>query len=402
MSEPLVSVIIPVYNGENYLKQAIDSVLNQTYKQIEVIVVNDGSTDNGATENIALSYGDKIRYFYKDNGGVATALNYGISQMSGKYFAWLSHDDIFYPDKIRMQVQILMDTEYRMTACAYDIFWDNGRKIAVPFVDFYGKENTEKSVFSVIQSLIQFGGVLFDKEIFDEYGTFREDLRTTQDYEFLFRVLRKEKCVFQNECLYGIRYHDSQGSVTIGSVNVDRDEMYQMFMKKLTDFEKEYLYGSVYCFYYQMLLRVWPMPEIDEAKKVCIEKLNEYSEDSMDTNNLEDVYIYGAGAYGKRLLFDLRCRGINVLGFIDGNSSLWGVEIQGVKCFPLVNFKNQKQVHIIIASIYREEIREQLLEFGMTNVCYKEEYEQPLIKHSPNVNKIMTVINEYEKCGWIT
>ena len=142
------------------------------------------------------------------------------------------------------------------------------------------------------------------------------------------------------------------------------------------------------------------MPEIDEAKKVCIEKLNEYSEDGMYTNILEDVYIYGAGAYGKRLLFDLRCRGINVLGFIDGNSSLWGVEIQGVKCFPLANFKNQKQVHIIIASIYREEIREQLLEFGMTNVCYKEEYEQPLIKHSPNVNKIMTVINEYEKCGW--
>jgi glycosyltransferase involved in cell wall biosynthesis len=75
---PKVSIIIPVYNGSNFLKEAIDSAIAQTYKNIEIIVINDGSSDNGATEKIAKSYGDKIRYFKKENGGVATALNLGI------------------------------------------------------------------------------------------------------------------------------------------------------------------------------------------------------------------------------------------------------------------------------------------------------------------------------------
>jgi glycosyltransferase involved in cell wall biosynthesis len=80
-SNPKVSIVIPVYNGSNYLKEAIDSALGQTSKDVEIIVVNDGSNDGGQTEAIAKSYGDKIRYFYKENGGVASALNLGIKNM---------------------------------------------------------------------------------------------------------------------------------------------------------------------------------------------------------------------------------------------------------------------------------------------------------------------------------
>ena len=88
ISLPKVSIVIPVYNGSDYLGEAIDSALTQTYPNIEILIVNDGSNDGGATERIARSYGDKVRYVSKDNGGVASALNLAIREMKGDYFSW--------------------------------------------------------------------------------------------------------------------------------------------------------------------------------------------------------------------------------------------------------------------------------------------------------------------------
>lgn len=398
MREPLVSVIIPVYNGANYIREAIDSVLNQTYSNIEVIVVNDGSNDNGATEEIALSYEDKIRYIYKANGGVASALNEGIRQIKGDYFAWLSHDDVFYSEKIEKQIEILKNQDYLITACSYNIFYNNGRKIPVPIVDFYGEENISKSVFSVLQALIQFGGVLMHKSVFEKYGCFREDLRTTQDYEFLFRVLRNEKCIYSNEILYGIRYHEEQGSNTLESVNADRDDMYHMFITMLDKEEQEFMYGSEYAFYYQMLLRIWPMPNMQKSLAVCMKGLQESEYVSnVESNILEQpIYIYGAGVYGRRILFDLRCRGIGVAGFIDGNSKLWGEKIDGLICYSLQDFVNDKlNGNIIIASIFREEIAEQLRNNGIYSYIFKEDYEKKVIECIPIYLNIKNIMNSF-------
>lgn len=101
---PLVSIVIPVYNGSNYLRQAIDSALAQTYDNIEILVINDGSTDNGATHDIAMFYGDNIRYFHKEHGGVISALNFGIENMNGDFFSWLSDNCIYMAEKIDRQI----------------------------------------------------------------------------------------------------------------------------------------------------------------------------------------------------------------------------------------------------------------------------------------------------------
>ena len=111
MERPLITILIPVYNGANYLREAIDSALGQTYENCEVIVVNDGSMDGGQTRRIAQSYGTRIRYFEKPNGGVAQALNFGVQQMRGEYFSWLSHDDVLCPAKIEQEWTALKGTE---------------------------------------------------------------------------------------------------------------------------------------------------------------------------------------------------------------------------------------------------------------------------------------------------
>ncbi|MCT7989011.1 glycosyltransferase family 2 protein [Laspinema olomoucense] len=97
-----LSVIIPVYNGEVYIKQAIKSVFNQTYPHWELIVVDDGSTDN--TRQVVEQYGDKLRYLYQENQGVAAARNRGILEAKGELIAFLDQDDFFLPDKFAAQV----------------------------------------------------------------------------------------------------------------------------------------------------------------------------------------------------------------------------------------------------------------------------------------------------------
>lgn len=102
---PLVSVVIPVFNGAAFLAEAIGSVLNQTYTELECIVVDDGSTDNTAA--IVKGFGNKIRYIRKANGGVASARNLGVTAANGEYLAFLDADDIWLPEKLSRQVELL-------------------------------------------------------------------------------------------------------------------------------------------------------------------------------------------------------------------------------------------------------------------------------------------------------
>jgi glycosyltransferase involved in cell wall biosynthesis len=107
---PLVSVIIPVFNGEKYLREAIESVLAQTYRSFEIILVNDGSTDNSGA--IAKSFASQLRYFYQDNSGLAAALNSGIKLSGGCFLSFLDADDLWKEDKLMRQMMVFEDNPH--------------------------------------------------------------------------------------------------------------------------------------------------------------------------------------------------------------------------------------------------------------------------------------------------
>lgn len=216
-NSPLVSIVIPVYNGSNYMREAIDSALAQTYENIEVIVVNDGSRDDGATELIAKEYGNRIRYIYKENGGVSSALNTGIQNMRGEYFSWLSHDDVYTPDKIEKSVSALSEVqgEASVVYCSY-VNIDKDSKLMTPFPDTSGKKSTlvswKQMLFDVFSSKSIHGcALLIKKTVFDNVGFFDEDLRYCQDTVMWIRIFAAgyDVVLLPDACVLG-RIHGSQ------------------------------------------------------------------------------------------------------------------------------------------------------------------------------------------------
>lgn len=214
---PLVSIVIPVYNGSNYMREAIDSALAQTYKNIEIIVVNDGSTDNGETERIAKEYGDKIRYICKENGGVSTALNTGIQNMQGEYFSWLSHDDVYMSDKIEKQVNALSELEDKTTLvyCDY-VHIDKDSKLIGSMPETAFKKPKLLSWKHMLLDLFKSGSVngcalLINKAVFDEVGMFDESLRFCQDGFMWYKIFMAKYALLSipDVCVKG-RIHGKQ------------------------------------------------------------------------------------------------------------------------------------------------------------------------------------------------
>jgi glycosyltransferase involved in cell wall biosynthesis len=102
MDQPLISCIVPVFNGQPYLTEALESIFQQTYRPIEVIVADDGSKDETAA--VAASYGDRIRYVRQDNAGAPAARNLGMSIARGEFIAFLDADDLWHPEKLNRQI----------------------------------------------------------------------------------------------------------------------------------------------------------------------------------------------------------------------------------------------------------------------------------------------------------
>jgi glycosyltransferase involved in cell wall biosynthesis len=209
-----VSIIIPVYNGANYLAEAIQSSLDQDYENIEIVVVNDGSVDENQTRNIALEFKDKITYLEKKNGGVASALNYAIEHSTGEYISWLSHDDLYATNKVSKQMAKL---EANGSPCvvfsAFATIDESGKLL---HRIYYPELDTKEMVFEFLKNCRVHGCSLLIPKYFLITESFNTKLRHFQDYDLWIRLTQKYEFVYIDEILVYGRQHLNQDSVRLG------------------------------------------------------------------------------------------------------------------------------------------------------------------------------------------
>ena len=186
---PFFSVIIPLYNKENFIKNTIESVLNQNFIDFEVIIVNDGSTDT--SEEKVLQFNDsRIRYFSKENKGVSTARNYGISIAKSDYISFIDADDYWYPDFLQVMFQnIHRFPEQKVFSAAIEI--ETPKNVIPALYSIDKKSDCELVNYfdaSTKTTIICTSCAAFHKSVFDEIGDFDTRIKSGQDTDLWIRI----------------------------------------------------------------------------------------------------------------------------------------------------------------------------------------------------------------------
>jgi len=201
-SLPLISVVIPAYNAAGYIEEAINSVLNQTFQNFEIIVVDDGSQD--LTKEKVLNYSDpRIKYIYKENGGPSTARNTGIKAARGNYIAFLDYDDIWIPQKLEKQLaRFSLEPELGLVYSWVQSINPDGSD------RFVAKPENEGWVYNdlFLGNFQHNGSVqLIKKECFEKTGYFDESLLNVQDWDMWLRLAKYFKFGVVKEILVKYR-----------------------------------------------------------------------------------------------------------------------------------------------------------------------------------------------------
>ena len=211
MGHPKVSVVIPAYNHEKYVGEAIQSVLDQTFQDFELIIINDGSTDN--TEAEILKFKDeRIRYYPQENRGLSPTLNRGIELARGEYFNFLPSDDAFLPEKLGIQLKAFKESKNIGVVFSYHLAVDGeGKEVKDdPIVDWFTVPfETKEEIFPALfeRNFLSVPTALIKMDCFKKVGFFDESLKYAQDYDMWMRILRDYDLRLIKKPLLKLRWH---------------------------------------------------------------------------------------------------------------------------------------------------------------------------------------------------
>ncbi len=195
-----VSVIVPVYNGDKFIESTINRLKNQHYQPLEIIVIDDGSTDG--TAEVAAKFKDSIRYVYQPNSGPAAARNNGIKIAKGEAIAFLDIDDMWSDDKLQIQ------TSYLVANPSVDIVQGLIQQITIP--EEKSKNPASFEIASQAYQFINLGSAIYRKSVFDKIGLLDETLKYAEDYDWFLRAWENNiyKVVLDRVTLF-YRKHDN-------------------------------------------------------------------------------------------------------------------------------------------------------------------------------------------------
>ena len=231
------SVIIPVYNGSNYLTSAIESAFAQNADGFEVIVVDDGSDDNGKTKNVIKGYEESIQViFHGNNKGVSAALNSGIKTMKHPLFSWLSHDDVYLPNRISINQSKFEITDNNLVYVQnYKYIDSKGDSLNLPVKIKPGRYSGRDMLMYIFSGYHVHGcAVTFNKNILDQVGMFDEELKFIQDIDMWIRMaLSGCSFVVSDEVSVLSRLHSSQGSTKYNDFKIEFNSFAEKISKLL-------------------------------------------------------------------------------------------------------------------------------------------------------------------------
>ncbi len=385
----LVSVIIPVYNRENTIKRAVDSVLCQTYSNLEVVIVDDGSTDNTVKIiNECMNDDNRIKLIYqKEHGGANRARNVGIANSNGEYIAFQDSDDEWLPDKLCAQIEYMETKDYAASYSAYNLY-ENGIMRTEPF--YY--DNVDKYQTKLRDTLMKHNAVgtptlIIRRSVLDllnnEY--FDEQMPRLQDYDFVIRIAKCMTIGYIKRPLVS-RYR------TPNSISTDKDALYRAIARliiKHGNFLDIEQFLAVFIASNDIMLDVDDVlfeglnmiqEALDDigykkfsvrdmvishaAKQAKIQRSIEQIQDDYYLGKLRDreFAIYGAGKVGQELYYKLKARGLQPKCFLVTVREKIG-QIDGIPVLPIDEYNDKENMVLIgISKDHQTELIKNLID----------------------------------------
>lgn len=352
---PKVTIVLPTYNGSQYLRASIESVINQTYKDLELVIVDDCSTDE--TLKMADDYSERdgriVVIHNRINKKLPASLNIGFEKARGEYFSWTSDDNIYEKNAIEKMVRYL-DTHKNIPMVRADMLLiDENSEVICESEQFDCHKMLTKNCVGAC--------FMYRKSVAQSVGQYDETLFCVEDYDYWIRIMEQYGTIGNiKEFLYQYRWHHESLSSTKrdyvqSQLNEMRKKHLEFYIARMQSDEKNML-----LLYFMLLDCGWKRENILNRLKKC-----PLIEADTPLDMQTPCVVYGAGCYGQKAFELLKDK---VIFFVDQNESLIGTKKNGIEIKGLQSYLEVKETCNIVIALSTEKIYDVLVQSNASGI----------------------------------